>query len=299
MLSRVSGEQFSSVLKSSDLNWLLLGFACSLLSLLFRALRVGIFFPYDSPRDWMRLYGAFGVFRGMSFVMPFRTGEVAALLYLKNAQLLASVAEALPVWIFTRLTDLFAMGLWLLIAVLLNVNQSSMQLMLITVLITLLVGGGCFFVMMKLASHLAQRIEQPWLRDRLARFDVGWQNIQRQPLRCLFATLIAFLLWSGLIATGYCFLIALQSSVSAIANWIMSVGIWGISLLPIHPPLGLGTSDIAYVGIFNWFEITGTKATSLALAIHLLFALTVVLECGLGLLVMLLVPSASSNSSTK
>ena len=67
---------------------------------------------------------------------------------------------------------------------------------------------------------------------------------------------------------------------------IAALGVLVIGLLPVHPPLRIGTGDAAWAGMLMLLGMDTQAAILLAIGLRLAILSLTILECGVGLLLL-------------
>jgi uncharacterized membrane protein YbhN (UPF0104 family) len=100
LLSQVSVAELVEVLSQAQPAFIVAAVLFGLAATVVRVVRFYHFFP--APGRWLELYAAFASVRAINYVLPFRSGELAALALLKKRRLAPSIAETSPVWLIRQ-----------------------------------------------------------------------------------------------------------------------------------------------------------------------------------------------------
>jgi hypothetical protein len=316
LLRRSSPAELARTLARTDAGALAL---CLALGLLATALRAARYASLRRVRGRpVELYGAFALIRLLGFAMPFHAGDLAAMWLLKRRGLAPSLAELAPTWIMLRIGDLAAVGLLLTLALTLATLEGTARwlggsLLGAGALATLLLGTARRWIpaagerLANRSAWLRSRLERLpalagagdrraaprslggslalWLRSRLERFTAGLEGVSDRgaALRTIGWSLA---LWAVMIGTAAAAQVAVRAPLSWEQNLATSAAVLGLSLAPVHAPLGIGTQDAAWYGVLIAAGVPGEAAVPLALGARLLLVATVLVDglVGIGLL---------------
>ncbi|MDA8019773.1 MAG: flippase-like domain-containing protein [Thermoanaerobaculia bacterium] len=287
VLSRASLDELARVLVEADPLLLVMTIGLGLLATALRSLRYAVFFP--PGRDlahWRRLYGAFALSRLLNVVMPLRSGELASLGLLKSQGLAPTIAETLPVWLVIRGSDVLALALWLVPASLLltlPVGWPAMQWVVLAVLGALVAAavGGVLFRMWQVRESDGSG----WLHGRLRAFGEGWHRVRGKG-RIGRVAFLAVAISAAVIGINTMAQLAFGSPLPWHVCWLFSAAVLGVTMLPVHGPLGLGTVEVSWVGLMVLFEVPTSEAIAIALGIRLVTLVILLLDGAIGALLL-------------
>ncbi len=279
LLRGVSFEEFVEVARRGNVGWIAVCFALGVLATTARALRYAQFF--DSSDRLVRIYGVFATARLVSYLLPFRTGELVLLGMLKKQGLAPTIAETAPVWLLLRLSDICALaGVSVICIGVFAVDSALVR----ATWVLAAIAAGCVAIFVALgvwAARCDSSDPGSWWIGRLESFRQGFRHLGDR-LRVLKASALALAIWAaiGLVATVV--QIAFGSPLSLDRCFVVGLSVLVITLLPIHGPLGLGTYDASWVGSMILAGVEPGEAVALALCARLVLIGAVLLDAGLG-----------------
>ena len=287
LLSHVSLTELARTLRGAHPGYVLAAVLCGLLATAVRVVRYGHFFP--PHRRWLQLYGVFSLLRLINYALPFRSGEVVALGLLKKRGLAPTVAETSAIWFVLRCADFTALFLLLAAAVNLSVSTHAADPRLQNAALALASLSLLAVVVLPIVLHWA-------IRRRVVRQGRGWLARQRQAMedglqklqghRALLWTMVpALLVWTANIGMTTCALLACGAPISACDAALASVIVLAFNLLPIRPPLALGTGDAAWAGTLVLLGVGTAEAIALALGVRLVQMLVTAMDGCIGVAV--------------
>lgn len=234
----------------------------------------------------LELYGSFALMRLLRFALPFQSGEIVAMLLLKRRGLAPSLAELAPAWMLIRLGDVAAVGVLLTLTLALASLQGPARWLGAPFLAAAVLLGLVLLTARRWVPALGRRSTRSrWLRDRIERFGAGLEQIGAPgaPARTLGWSLAV---WALMIGTVLAAQVAFHAPLAWDRNLASAAAMLGVSLLPVHAPLGLGTQDAAWSGIFLAAGMPAEQAVPLALSARLLLVGIVLLDGLLGMVLL-------------
>ena len=290
LLSQVSVAELVEVLSQAQPAYIVAAVMFGLAATVVRVVRFYHFFP--APGRWLELYAAFASVRAINYVLPFRSGELAALALLKKRGLAPSIAETSPVWLMLRAADVAALLVLLAGAVLVAgpvvIDDWRMAA---AVLAAAAASVGGLAALPILARGLARRPSATkkagWIGARLADLRKGLARIDA-PGAIGWTLVAAIAIWALNIASQVATLLAFAAPLRIAEGVLATVLVLGVNLLPIRTPLGLGTGDVAWTGVFVLLGMDIDAAVALALGMRLVQMLLIGLDGAIGLLLPLL-----------
>ncbi|MCP4326898.1 MAG: flippase-like domain-containing protein [Alphaproteobacteria bacterium] len=289
LLSQITLADFRNAWARVDWAVLALGISFSLSATLVRALRFAVLF--ESRGNLIRLYGVFAQWRLVNMVLPFKIGEVAALVMLKKYGFAGSIAEAAPTWIVVRVFDLLAILAWFG-AVLLIAGQEMLREVgmeetpVILAIAAVLAGLGLVFAYGLTALGPFGHDNTSWLAQRARAFRDGVHRINNTR-RIAACGILSMLLWGIAIAVPTILQFAFEVPLAALDCLLISLIVLVASMLPVHAPLSLGTGDLIWAGALMLFGLPETEAIVLAISIRLSLIALICLEGGIGTMILL------------
>ena len=175
------------------------------------------------------------------------------------------------IWLVFHLADFAALAFLLILAIVLRPEVLSTYPNL-----GLWAMGGtltcaiAFCSLPALARNISeQQIEAPstWTGKMLSNFRTGLLRVDSRAV--LISLILGILIWSLNIGGGVLALKAFQVKLSFAECALVSILATALNLLPIRPPLGIGTSDVIWVGTLVLFGVSLESAVSLNIALRL------------------------------
>lgn len=288
IINKISWKEFLDIISSVDLRYLFAAIIIGISSTLFRTIRYGYFFP--APGRWLNLYGAFAFSRLMYYVLPFNSGEVVYLSVLKKYKFSPTIAETAPTWVFLRITDVIALALWTIIVLLISpLNGGLYEKVLSFRWLFVGVITGLVILLLSLPywiSFISFKSSNHWLSDRFLAIKSGLSRTLG--IRTFFRTfIIAMLIWAAVIISSVFAQLTFNTPLQISECFLASVAILSVTLLPINPPMGLGTGDAAWVVIMVIAGVNTTFAISFAISIRLISMLIILMEGLIGFCILL------------
>jgi uncharacterized membrane protein YbhN (UPF0104 family) len=285
LLTQVSWSDLSSALAGARVDLAGAAVVIGLVATVIRAARFNYFFR--SRGRLVELYGVFALLRLINYVLPFRSGEVAALFLLKKRNLSPTVAETSPVWVLLRVADVAA--LLTLLAAMLNVGVSAYATEGTVVWVTALLAALSILLLAlapKLLGLLFARYHDNasgrWLASRLSSVAAGLGRFQGK-MAVVWALVPAMLLWLVNIGVAVLSLYALNAPLTFVEAATASTAVLTLNLLPIRAPLGIGTGEAAWAGVLVVFGTPLSMAIALAIGVRLIQMLLVGVDGLLGM----------------
>ena len=279
LLREVSFEEFVEVARRGNVVLVVVCFSAGLIATIARALRYAQFFDY--PGRLVCIYGVFATARLVSYLLPFRAGELALLGMLKKQGLAPTIAETTPVWLLLRLSDICTLAALSVICVGVFAVDSDLAR---ASWILAAVAGACAVILVALGAWVV-RSDSPergsWWFERLESFRQGFQHL-RDPLRVSKAAVLALVIWAAVALVATVVQIAFGSPLPLDRCFVVGLSVVVIALLPIHGPLGLGTYDASWAGSMILAGVEPGEAVALALCARLVLIAAVLLDAGLG-----------------
>jgi ubiquinone/menaquinone biosynthesis C-methylase UbiE len=278
-LQQMAGRlQPSILLLTLGLGWVVTGL---------RAARFSLFYP--APGRKTALYGSFAMMRFLSFVVPFRGGELIGLALLKKHKLIPTVQEVLPVWAVLRVADVCSLTLLLFVAAWVNpvdprydVFRSWFPLAVLGC--TVVFAGGAWWFLRRNLDTVTGR----WGKF-LRSLHEGTRRLHSMR-RMSGCALYSLLLWAGMAAV----IAGAESAFSGPLDFgeAFSIGclLLGISLLPVHTPLGIGTVDASLASLLYLAGLETEQAIALALCMRLVLTGIVLLDGWMGGVLLAMAP---------
>lgn len=288
ILSQISFKEFINVITRIDIRFFIIGFIAGFTSTVFRTIRYAYYFP--ARERWFSLYGAFALSRLMYFALPFNSGDLVYLNVLKKYRFSPSIAETAPVWILLRLTDVIALSIWLIIALTIIPVHGKLYEEMNTY--RWLIIGICLIMMIFILAipfwinRIPFKSSNSWLSDRLQAIRAGINRTLGFNI-FLRTLLVSFFIWASIISSTIFSQLAFNTPLTFSECFLASVATLVVTLLPINPPLGLGTGDAAWVGVMMLAGVDSSLAISLAISIRLFSMLNVFTEGLFGYLILM------------
>lgn len=242
----------------------------------------------------LEMFGVMGYYGLLNTFMPLRTGEVAFLVLLKRRSLIPSIAEALPRWLLLRACDVAAvMGLVLLTALFLPV-RAGMEPWLTGAWIAFGLTVVGTVAVQVIVRHLPQHAAAPpggYMRGRIWALRRGFEGLDGwTTLLVALGWSIAIWLWSAaVLSLEYA---AFPTDLSPPLLWLVAVGVLGVSMLPIHAPLAIGTMHAAQVGLLHAVGVPMSEGLGIAIGVHAAILAMVALQGVVGTLALASCPIA-------
>lgn len=281
LLTRVDLARVIGLLVKVNIPYLLLA---SMLALSATALKAMRFAPFGSrSRAFLWLYGCFALMRGLTVIMPFRTGEVASLALLKHHGFVPSIAHVVPIWALLRAWDILALascsGL-ILVAGALGAPTASQPTALLVVYL-----GVALFCVAAVAFVVVQHLDIPttstWIGRRLTALKEGTRMALAQH-HFTRTAILSCAIWAAMIMATVGVQHALYSPLTIGKSILASVLVLSLSLLPIHAPAGVGTGDAVWTGVLAGFGLSLEVAVALAVSIRLVLLGLITLDTTIG-----------------
>lgn len=287
LLRHISFKEFTEVLSHADMRYLSIAVLAGIASTVVRTIRYGYFFLSRVQSRWLTLYGTFALLRFLYFILPFRSGEFVSLGILKKNQLSPSIAETLPVWMLLRITDLTALSI--LFAFVLSVSGSSdifdgkMQLVRWLLISISTISVVFILWLAKSGRKFGCNYSNNWISKRLFAIRTGLDRLKsfRVFTRTLF---FAMLIWGLLLTTSVFAQISFNTPLHYLQCMMVSLIVLSISLLPIHPPMSIGTGETAWVAVMVMTGVPLQQAIPLAISIRLVSVSLILVEGFIGLI---------------
>jgi len=284
VLAHVSLPELGRVLGRARIPIVVAAVLLGVLPNAFRATRYQCVFP--APGRWLDLFEFFSILKVVNYVLPFRSGEVVALVTLKKKGLSPTVAETAPAWMVLRVLDFTA--LLALVALMipalpeLEIGAALVRWTLGFLVLSLAILVVVVFYAKRSAAEESSAGRGGWIASRLSAFRAGFAHI-RSPGLLMVLFLIAVLTWSTNIAVSVLALIAFDAPLGVTAC-ILACGIAAVlDLIPIRTPLGLGTVDAARAGSLVLVGAEPSTAVALAVGVRLVQFMLLIVSGGLGL----------------
>lgn len=281
IINQISWKELLNVISNVDLLYLVPALIFGISTTVLKTIRYGYFFP--APGRWVNLYGTFAFSRLMYYVLPFNTGEVAYLSLLKKHKFSPTIAETVPTWIFLRITDVIALGLWTILALIIIPSHGILYEKMHSFR-WLFVGVIAVFVIILLTlpywiSFISFKSANGWFSERLAALKSGFSKTLG--IRAFFRSLaIAMVIWAAIIASDVFTQLTFNTPLQLPECLIAAITILSLTLLPINPPMNLGTGDVAWAGVMIIAGVSTTFAISFAISIRII-GMIIILADGL------------------
>lgn len=290
-----SADAFEARWDRLQLAPLLAAVLLGLLTTQLRAWRYQLLVPVASGRR-LELYGAFASMRFLNFVFPFKSGELIFLALLKKMRLAPGVLEILPAWGIIRVMDVCILALLSAGAAWINPVDSSFQSLRTLLPPTALTALLGLVILLTVSDRLPDHLIPAKLRTALDAVRRGIQQVRRGSALagCAVLSLLVWTAMGGIVALAHD---AFGGPLSAADAFGVGILLLAFSMLPIHPPLGLGTADAALAGLLILAGLPEPEAIALALSIRILLVGIVCLDGLLGsALLILFQPSNAMNT---
>jgi uncharacterized protein (TIRG00374 family) len=131
------------------------------------------------------------------------------------------------------------------------------------------------------------RFDNSWLDGRFRKFQEGLSLIGGWSALSM-TLLVSLLIWLLLTTANTFQQIAFGTPLSIESCFVAALIIMALGILPIQAPLGIGTGDALWTGVFKIFGVPTTQAIGLAIAVRLVIILFVCLEGLIGMSIMAL-----------
>lgn len=283
LLRHVSLADITKVLSRVNPLYILIAGLAELFVTVLRTARYRWFFPTRHRR--LKLYGAFALVRLITYSLPLRSGELVYVAMLKKHGFAPSIAELTPVWLLLRVTDMVALATWLSLSLTFHSIDDSYQMakwVFAGIALSLLAG---LIGMSVWGKRINVRRDDSWLSSRLRKFQKGLSRI-RSWLALARTLLFSLLIWLLMAVAGMFLQIAFDSPLSFESCFVAALTTMSIGLLPIQAPLGIGTGEAIWTGVFKVLGVQTTQAIGLAIAVRLVTILFVCFEGLIGLAIM-------------
>tara|TARA_B100000809_G_scaffold119434_1_gene117664 strand:- start:2710 stop:3723 length:1014 start_codon:yes stop_codon:yes gene_type:complete len=248
-----------------------------------RTIRFYRFFP--APGRRLELYASFAMFRFLNFVLPFRSGEITFLALLSKFKFTGSIAGIAPVWILLRVTDLLALSLLFFCAnslVPLTQHFDVLQWGLIGLSTVLLAGVLMFSAWMVRANPT---FSDTWLGRHARAAHAGFTRLDGwRP--CLYSLFLGCLIWGTMAVLNTLMQMAFGSPLTVAQCAAVGVAAAAVSILPIHGPFAVGTSDVSWAGLMVLAGMPAGQAIATTLCVRLGLVSIILLDGTIGIVIL-------------
>jgi uncharacterized membrane protein YbhN (UPF0104 family) len=296
LLSLISIEDLLRVLSNMNIWFFLAALVLGISSTIIKTIRFGSLFP-PSGR-WLKLYGIFTSLRFIYYLLPFNAGEVVYLNVLKKYKFFQTITEALPSWIFLRMTDVIALTLWLIIVVIfgdlsgeLYESVQNWHSIIIGFSIGLIL---IIFSLPFIVSKISLEKSENWFFKKLMLLKAGLARTKG--VWVFFRTIfISFVIWAALIGWHVLAQSAFNTPLAIWHKLFVSITIYLLSLIPINTPLNIGTDEAAWTGALLMSGLNLNESISIAVSMRVVSMLILFTDGLIGLTIL----SLKKNSDTE
>jgi uncharacterized membrane protein YbhN (UPF0104 family) len=274
-----SWRNFSEILVGMDYLYLSIAIFFGIIATFIRSLRFRFFFLTNLSH--FHTYAAFAWIRVVNYVMPFRSGEIVALMILKRGGFSSTITEISPVWLLMRIADFTGLFIIMTLATLASSVGSSLfavgtsaAMAAVLVLVSLLFNVASRRMLDWAETRWGRR---SWAQNRIGLLRQGLARLT-QPNAHPVLQLGAIAIWAANAGVTACTLLALGVELSVLSCLLISTLAFAVGLLPIRAPLGIGTVDLTWAGLLMAFGVDQQTAISLALGVRLVQTLLVIID---------------------
>lgn len=279
LFQEVTILDIAKVFYKINLNFFFIAVTISFVITFIRVIRYKIYFP--SLNRWMKLYGGFAFLRLMNIALPFRSGELVFLSILKKYRLAPSIIEAASVWFIIKTTDLLSFSLLFFTAMGLVSFSFRAKLDFEWIRWCLVGISGIALIVMIYLPFIASKISYSdgggLIIRKIEQFSKGIKKAQN--LKTFFITvIISIMIWGAQIIFTTCLQLTFGAPLPLASCLIISVSALAFSLLPIHAPMGIGTGESVWAGLFFVSGIESAQAIAIAINIRLVILMLTLIE---------------------
>jgi len=293
LLSLISIKDLLRVLSNMNIWFFLAALILGLASTLIKTFRFGLLFP--PLGRWLKLYGIFTSLRFIYYLLPFHTGEVVYLNVLKKYKFFRTITEALPSWIYFRVTDVIALTLWFMIAVVFGNLRGNLYNSLHHLYWILLgISAGLILSIFSLPYFISKipfGKSENWFSKKFILLRAGFARASGALvfLRTIF---ISFVIWTALIGWHVLAQSAFNTPLEIWQKIFTSITIYLLSLIPINTPLSIGTDEAAWTGALMLSGLNMNESVSIALSMRVISMLILFTDGIIGLTILSLKKSS-------
>ena len=262
---QIDFEKIIQVFLQANILWIILGLTLVVPITLLTAFRLTFLSLYLNKIDFLEALKLILAASVMNLILPSKMGDVAKGVFIVREKGI-TYAQAIPLVVFEKISDLLALLLWCIFGLLFLQNYSSLYVTLLAVSFIFFT-IGILSISSKAFVNFAFKFLISLLPNKLSsnvdNFKKGWLEIidfiNNDKIRGFLLSLLSIFLWFLHLLQIWIFIIALSPGV----DFFVSLAITPLAIFAGLLPLtfsGIGTRDFAFIYLYAAYFSIATGA---------------------------------------